>query len=646
MSKKFGFFTNGNPPVGTDNVLLSRTDGGSPSGKSNYIVSMAQLAAFFASALTTANVPDSLNRRYVTDAQLVVIGNTSGTNTGDQVNIPGNAATVTTNANLTGPITSVGNATAITNGVVTYAKIQNVTDARLLGNSSGGAGAPMEISVAGTLTLAAGVLTGTGGSGDVTAAAVMADEAIVRGDGGAKGVQGSNAFIDDNANMVLGNPTRVQIGGLFTPQLQVIGNTTSETSDNAIIGSAAFDSGGSGGKLLFSLAKTATIGGQGLCQLNDFIGQVSAYASDGVQYLDCGDLFFQVDAASGVGSIPTRLDLYLNSGASTPRVLSVKSNGNALFNTGSITDNGGRLQIGPNTDTTNAGGLNFGGDNRMFRVANSHMAMTSMLQVRAPASGTPQTSTADGVNLFAASSNIAAMLCDSSRSADGRKVEMVWGSGNYTHRFINDAYNSSSNILLATGTSAGVTLFTVPVATVSVFGHTASVDLQGVPKLQVMGNASNTAMASISGFANDATTAGLLELSKSRHATTGSNTIVQSGDSLGGVVVLGANGSSYTYAASIVWQVDGTPGASNDMPTRMLVRTTPDGSGTMTEAWRVDSAQKTIFQIDRPLRFNNGTSAAGAAAGTLLNSPTAGDPGHWLKINIAGTNYAIPCWLG
>ena len=37
----------------------------------------------------------------------------TGTNTGDQTNISGNAATVTTNADLTGPITSVGNATAI-----------------------------------------------------------------------------------------------------------------------------------------------------------------------------------------------------------------------------------------------------------------------------------------------------------------------------------------------------------------------------------------------------------------------------------------------------------------------------------------------------------------------------------------------------
>ena len=48
-------------------------------------------------------------------------GSSSGTNTGDQTNVSGNAATVTTNANLTGPVTSVGNATTIAAGVVTEA---------------------------------------------------------------------------------------------------------------------------------------------------------------------------------------------------------------------------------------------------------------------------------------------------------------------------------------------------------------------------------------------------------------------------------------------------------------------------------------------------------------------------------------------
>jgi hypothetical protein len=45
-------------------------------------------------------------------------GTATGTNTGDQTNITGNAATVTTNANLTGDVTSVGNATTLTNAAV------------------------------------------------------------------------------------------------------------------------------------------------------------------------------------------------------------------------------------------------------------------------------------------------------------------------------------------------------------------------------------------------------------------------------------------------------------------------------------------------------------------------------------------------
>lgn len=38
-----------------------------------------------ADTTTTANIADSTNKRFVTDANLTVIGNTSGTNTGDQV---------------------------------------------------------------------------------------------------------------------------------------------------------------------------------------------------------------------------------------------------------------------------------------------------------------------------------------------------------------------------------------------------------------------------------------------------------------------------------------------------------------------------------------------------------------------------------
>ena len=86
---------------------------------------------------TTADIADSLDKRYVTDAQLVVIGNTSGTNTGDQTNITGNASTVTTNANLTGVVTSIGNTTSIANSAITNAMLFNSSVANLSGTNTG-----------------------------------------------------------------------------------------------------------------------------------------------------------------------------------------------------------------------------------------------------------------------------------------------------------------------------------------------------------------------------------------------------------------------------------------------------------------------------------------------------------------------------
>jgi hypothetical protein len=51
---------------------------GTPTTLSGYGITDA-----LTTSATTANVPDSLNRRYVTDAQLTILGNTSGSNTGD-----------------------------------------------------------------------------------------------------------------------------------------------------------------------------------------------------------------------------------------------------------------------------------------------------------------------------------------------------------------------------------------------------------------------------------------------------------------------------------------------------------------------------------------------------------------------------------
>ena len=77
------------------NVLLT-----SPANN-NALVYESSTTIWKNKALTTAEVADSTNKRYVTDANLTVIGNTSGTNTGDQTFLNPRVQTVTSSATVT-----------------------------------------------------------------------------------------------------------------------------------------------------------------------------------------------------------------------------------------------------------------------------------------------------------------------------------------------------------------------------------------------------------------------------------------------------------------------------------------------------------------------------------------------------------------
>ena len=67
---------------------------------------------------------------------------------------------------------------------------------------------------------------------------------------------------------------------------------------------------------------------------------------------------------------------------------------------------------------------------------------------------------------------------------------------------------------------------------------------------------------------------------KTRGTSVGAATIVQAGDELGRIRWNGTNGSGLSFAAEIRATVDGTPGASDDMPGRLQLYTTSEGSGT------------------------------------------------------------------
>ena len=122
----------------------------------------------------------------------------------------------------------------------------------------------------------------------------------------------------------------------------------------------------------------------------------------------------------------------------------------------------------------------------------------------------------------------------------------------------------------------------------------------------------------------------LLVFGKTRGSLNGS-TVVQSGDQIGGMYFAGGDGTDVnSIAAQIAVEVDGTPG-SNDMPGRILVKTTADGSASATERLRIASDGR-ITQITGDLVIDQSNNGYG---GLRILDSTAGE----YSVNyIAGRN--------
>ena len=140
-------------------------------------------------------------------------------------------------------------------------------------------------------------------------------------------------------------------------------------------------------------------------------------------------------------------------------------------------------------------------------------------------------------------------------------------------------------------------------------------------------------------YTNDAGAA-RLKLFKSRGTTAGTNTIVQNGDGLGQIDFYGANGTTYTRGAFINATVDGTPGATNDMPTALAFATAADGSGSPTERMRITSAGRLGLGTGIPNSYvqivNNESNGLNT---TTIQSNVAGDVSvHALLVAKADNN--------
>jgi hypothetical protein len=126
---------------------------------------------------------------------------------------------------------------------------------------------------------------------------------------------------------------------------------------------------------------------------------------------------------------------------------------------------------------------------------------------------------------------------------------------------------------------------------------------------------------------------------KSRSATPGTYTIVQTGDSLGILAWQGADGTDFEIAATIEARVDGAPasaGDTTDMPGQLVFGTTPDGTNVQVDRWIMDAAG--LLKPAADASYDIGTSALGvrdlfitsdvefnASTDTTLTAPSAGE---------------------
>jgi len=289
-------------------------------------------------------------------------------------------------------------------------------------------------------------------------------------------------------------------------------------------------------------------------------------------------------------------------------------------------DSSGRLLVGTTTSFGDAAivqsigtnaytfqGFRFGGDNGLISLGSAAGTQAS-----------PSILTTGNLNL----GGIVFRSYDSAAYRIGAQITAVaeseWASADCPTRlvFSTTADGASSPTERMRISNAGTTTLTSAVSTAPFIANIGAIEvarldtngrlLLGVstgivtsggftPGIQVAANASAAMSA---GRYSNTTSGPSVVMQKSRNATLGAHTIVNSNDILGNLTFEGSDGSAFIGAAAIIAQADGTPGV-DDMPGRLGFFTRPAGAAnSLTERFRITNDGVIVHDQPAPAAVN------------------------------------------
>ena len=198
------------------------------------------------------------------------------------------------------------------------------------------------------------------------------------------------------------------------------------------------------------------------------------------------------------------------------------------------------------------------------------------------------------------------------------------------------AYNHGDNYIKfsTNGTNGGTERVRIDSAGTLLVAHTSqrnnfnsAASTEHAPIIQLEGTNQKRAI-SITAANQDG---GILMLAR-QNGSVGANTVVSSGNQIGRVDFQASGGTNMEVAAQISAEVDGTPG-DNDMPGRLLFKTTADGANSATT--RVEIKQHGRTQVNLP--STSGSSSAISTAQAIVGTKHI----HTVYHNFNSTNSGL-----